>query len=64
MSDSTDFNEWVEYAEIAQHELNDLSDYAFRSRYPGEMPVKEDAQAAYKIAKAVRKFARTYLNLK
>lgn len=39
-------------------DLQRLSDYAVRSRYPGDDPTPEEARYAFEIAKAVRKFAK------
>jgi hypothetical protein len=44
--------------------LNTLSDDAVRSRYPGAAQTVDEARDALEIAKAVRKFARKFLNLK
>ncbi|GAB4478004.1 MAG: HEPN domain-containing protein [Anaerolineales bacterium] len=38
-----------------------LSEYAVRTRYPGEEPSLEEAREALEIAKAVRAFARRWL---
>jgi HEPN domain-containing protein len=43
--------------------LNILTDYAVRTRYPGEGPNLEDAREAMEIAKSVRHFARKFLGL-
>jgi HEPN domain-containing protein len=43
--------------------LNDLSDYAVLTRYPGDIPTLEEARDALEIAKAVRRFARKLLNV-
>ena len=45
-------------------QLNTLSDYAVRVRYPGDEPTPEDAREAVKIAKSVRRFARRLLGVK
>lgn len=46
----------------AKH-LNTLTDYAVRTRYPGEDPTAEDAKEAIELAKLVRNFARRFLGL-
>ena len=43
--------------------LNSLTDYAVRTRYPGEDPTAEDAKEAIELAKLVRNFARKFLGL-
>jgi hypothetical protein len=45
-------------------QLNTLSDYGVRVRYPGDDPTAVDAQEAFDIAKSVRQFARKHLGLK
>jgi len=42
-------------------DLQKLSTFAALARYPGEDPTIEDAQEAFRIAKAVRAFARPLL---
>lgn len=44
-------------------ELNTLNDYSVRVRYPGDNPILEDAQDAFRIARSIRRFARKYLDL-
>lgn len=44
--------------------LNDLSDHAVRVRYPGTEPSVEETREALQTAQVVRKFARTFLNVK
>lgn len=44
--------------------INDLSNYAVRVRYPGTEPTLEEARDAMEITKSIRKFARTYLDIK
>ena len=44
-------------------DLNTLSDYAVRVRYPGDNPTPDEAREALTIAKAVRRFARKFLNV-
>ncbi len=41
-----------------------LSAYAVMSRYPGDEPTAEETKAAIETAKAIRRFARSYLGLK
>lgn len=48
---------------IEAKQLNTLSDYAVRIRYPGEDPTPDEAREAIEIAKAVRRFARTFLGV-
>ena len=43
--------------------LSILTDYAVRTRYPGEGPILEDAREAIEIAKSVRNFVRKFLGL-
>ena len=43
---------------IDPKQLNTLSDYAVRVRYPGEDPTPEEAKDAQEITKAVRKVSR------
>lgn len=49
--------------EIDAKHLNTLTDYAVRTRYPGEDPTAEDAKEAIELAKLVRSFARKFLGL-
>lgn len=49
------------FLEVEAKLLNSLTDYAVRTRYPGEEPTLEDAQEAIEIAKTVRRFARGFL---
>jgi hypothetical protein len=63
MSDAADPMAWVEKAEMEPKKLNDLSDYAVLTRYPGDDPTLEEARDALEIAKAVRRFARKLLNV-
>jgi hypothetical protein len=44
--------------EIEPKLLNTLTDYAVRTRYPGEGPILSDAKEAMEITKLVRNFAR------
>lgn len=43
--------------------LNDLTEYAVRTRYPGDLPSPEEAQSAYQTAKLVRKLVRKHLGI-
>lgn len=49
------------FLEIDPKLLNMLTDYAVRTRYPGEGPMLSDAKEAVKIARAIRSFARKFL---
>ena len=49
---------------ISEVDLSTLSHYAVPARYPGEDPTIEDARKAIQIARAVRQFARKWLNVK
>jgi len=49
--------------EIDPKLLNTLTDYAVRTRYPGEAPTLSDAKEAMEIAKLIRKFARSFLGV-
>jgi HEPN domain-containing protein len=49
--------------EIDPKHLNTLTDYAVRTRYPGNDPTSEDAKEAIELAKMVRTFARKFLGL-
>ncbi len=49
---------------IEDQQLNTLSDYAVRVRYPGDDPTPEEAREAAEIARAVRRFARKLLGIK
>lgn len=44
--------------ELLKADLDVLEDYAVRFRYPGESAEKDEAQAAYAAAGAVRSFTR------
>jgi HEPN domain-containing protein len=46
---------------ISTADLQRLSDYAVRSRYPGDDPTPEEARYAFEVAKAVRQFAKRLL---
>jgi HEPN domain-containing protein len=48
---------------IEAQQLHTLSDYAARTRYPGDVPTLDDGKEALAIAKSVRKFARTLLGI-
>ena len=49
--------------EIDPKHLNTLTDYAARTRYPGNDPTAEDAKEAIELAKLVRNFARKFLGM-
>ena len=49
--------------EIDPKLLNTLTDYAVRTRYPGEGPTLGDAKEAMEIAKPIRRFARNFLGI-
>ena len=49
------------FLEIEPKLLNTLTDYAVRTRYPGEGPTLSDAKEAMEIAKSIRSFARSFL---
>lgn len=51
------------FLEINPKLLNSLTDYAVRTRYPGEGPTPEDAKEAMETAKLIRDFARNFLGL-
>jgi HEPN domain-containing protein len=50
--------------QIPENDLALLSSYVIRARYAEERPEMEDAKEALKIAKTVRKFARSWFGLK
>jgi HEPN domain-containing protein len=49
--------------EIDPKHLNTLTDYAVRTRYPGNDSTPEDAKEAIALTKLVRTFARKFLAL-
>ena len=49
------------FLEIDPKLLNTLSDFAVRTRYPGEEPTLNDAKEAMEITKLIRVFARKFL---
>ena len=49
--------------EIDPKLLNTLTDYAVRTRYPGEGPTVADAKEAMQIAKLIRTFSRNFLGI-
>jgi HEPN domain-containing protein len=49
---------------IDADQLDTLSSYEVRTRYPGEEPTPEEAGQALQIAKAVRRFVRTSLGIR
>jgi len=51
------------FLEIDQKHLNTLTDYAVRTRYPGEAPTVEDAKEAVELAKSIRNFAKKFLGM-
>lgn len=51
------------FLEVDSKHLNTLTDYAVRTRYPGNDPTTEDAQEAIELTKLVRRFARKFLAL-
>lgn len=46
-----------------ESQLEFLSSFSVRARYPGEEPTLEEARQAVEIAKTVRKFARKWLHV-
>ena len=51
------------FLEIDPKHLNTLTDYAVRTRYPGEGPTLSDAKEALEIAKLIRRFVRNFLGI-
>ena len=51
------------FLEIEPKSLNTLTDYAIRTRYPGEGPNADDAKEAIELANLVRRFAKKFLGL-
>ena len=51
------------FLEIDQMLLNTLTDFAVRTRYPGEEPTLNDAKEALEIAKLIRALARNFLGI-
>ena len=51
------------FLEIDPKLLNSLTDYAVRTRYPGEGPTLEDVQEAMATTKLIRNFSRTFLGI-
>jgi HEPN domain-containing protein len=49
--------------EIDPRHLNTLTDYAVRTRYPGNDPTPGDAKEAVELTKLVRAFARKFLGV-
>ena len=49
--------------EIDPRHLNTLTDYAVRTRYPGNDPTSGDAKEAVELTKLVRAFARKFLGV-
>ncbi len=52
------------FLEVDARLLNTLTDYAVRTRYPGDSPTADDAKEALEIASTIRKFARAFLGAK
>ena len=52
------------FLEMDARLLNTLTDYAVRTRYPGDSPTADDAKEALEIANSIRKFARAFLGVK
>lgn len=51
------------FLEIDPMLLNTLTDYAVRTRYPGEEPALNDAKEAMEIAKLIRSLAKSFLKI-
>jgi HEPN domain-containing protein len=51
------------FLEVDQKHLNTLTDYAVRTRYPGEAPTVDDAKEAIALAKLIRNLARKFLGM-
>lgn len=51
------------FLEIDSKLLNTLTDFAVRTRYPGEGPTLNDAKEAMEITKLIRVFARKFLGV-
>ncbi len=51
------------FLEIDPKLLNSLSDYAVRTRYPGEGPTVDDAKEAMQITRLIRGFSRNFLGI-
>ncbi|MBN2118240.1 MAG: HEPN domain-containing protein [Anaerolineales bacterium] len=51
------------FLEIDPMLLNNLADYAVRTRYPGEGPTLKDAKEAMETVKLIRVFARRFLGI-
>ena len=49
------------FLEVDPRLLNDLSDFAVRTRYPGEEPTLSDAKEAIETTKLIRSFAKKLL---
>jgi len=49
------------FLEIDPKHLNTLTDYAVRTRYPGEGPNVDEAKEAIELAKLVRSLAKKFL---
>lgn len=51
------------FLEVNPKLLNSLTDYAVRTRYPGEGPTTEDAKEAMETAKLIRNLSRSFLEI-
>ena len=51
------------FLEIDPELLNALTDFAVRTRYPGEDPTINEAKEAIEITKSIRVFARRFLSM-
>ena len=51
------------FLEIEPKHLNTLTDYAVRTRYPGDNLTGDDAREAIELAKLVRDIARKFLGM-
>lgn len=51
------------FLEIDPMLLNNLADYAVRTRYPGEGPTLADAKEAMETVKLIRMFAKNFLGI-
>lgn len=51
------------FLEIDPLLLNNLADYAVRTRYPGEEPTLKDAEEALETTKLIRTLARKFLGI-
>jgi HEPN domain-containing protein len=51
------------FLEVESRLLSALTDYAVRTRYPGEEPSSIDAKEAMETTKLIRKFARSFFGI-